>query len=277
VEAQSDLNQLQAKLIGKPLYLRGFWMADKLEFDGGGHLLSPSQAGPLTLSGIEVSGLTVRGNELTLRANRVALVANAEGRLERRNIASTTLLFYSLRRSPGNKFIAKEEVRIVLHSDSSKSFDAGLNAIFANGLKELASSVPNYWSCYAEGYFVRDVEIVEAEKTVEDCVQHGSLSHANAKDGESQVDFTAPEIIITATPQFNQVARELGVDGVSQIHVTVSANGIPVGFQVVRAVGAGMDEEALKTVYQYQFQPATRDGHPVAADIDVNLSFQVRH
>jgi TonB family protein len=64
---------------------------------------------------------------------------------------------------------------------------------------------------------------------------------------------------------------------VSHVRFTVTQQGIPVGFQVVRAVGAGMDEETLKAVSEFKFQPATMNGVPVTSDLDVSQVYHTLH
>jgi TonB family protein len=34
-----------------------------------------------------------------------------------------------------------------------------------------------------------------------------------------------------------------------------------------------MDEKAVETVKKWRFEPANKDGHPVAAEINVEVSF----
>ncbi len=272
LEAQRTLHELHDALVGQPLYLRGLWISNKLEFDPEGHLRNPSEPGPLTLSGVDVLGVTLQGKDLVIRGQRTALVANAEGRLERKPIYSTTILFGSLRRSPNDKFFAYQEMRLVVHPDASNGFDTALKKIFANGLAELAPSVPPYWRCYAEGYFARDLSAVEANSRVNACVDAKSLSHADPQRGEMD-GFVPAKIIATVSPRYTAVAGELGVQGLSHVHFTVSDRGIPVGFQIVQAVGGGMDEETLRAVSNFQLQPAQRGEKPVPADLDFQLHY----
>jgi hypothetical protein len=270
VAAQNPAGKLGEELQGQPLYLSGFWMSDKLEFDGAGHLKGKSDIGPVTLSGVDVKSVAVDGREMVIHGERVGLVADGDGRLVRRVIHSTTLIVPSLRRGDGNKFRANEELSVKVHADADGSFDTALKTIFANGLAELATSVPEYWKCYAKGYFEQEIASSEAEKAVQACVAGRSL----APDVERGDDFVPPKLLSTVDPNFSGRAAELGVSGVSRIHFTVSRHGIPVGFQIVEAVGAGLDEATLAAVYQYKFQPATSSGNPVAADSDFSLHYK---
>lgn len=265
LRAQTTLDQIRANLIGQPLYLRGAGMGFKLEFDAAGRPIGDPQRGPITLSGVDV--LSVEGNakKLTIRTQRVALIANADGRLERRGSTSTTLMFGTVQK----RYIAKEEVELILHADAPGAFDAGLRAIFANGLPELATSAPPFWSCYAKGYFAQKVDVSEAEKITTACIEEQGLP-ASSREG----DVVPPEIVTKAEPAFNRFAAQLQVNGTSTVHVVIDRNGIPVRFQVVRAVGGGMDEATLQAISQYRFQPATRSGVPVESETEVSLSYR---
>jgi TonB family protein len=270
--AQSGPTQLHKKLVGEPLYLRGFWMDPNLEFDSAGRIMGVPHQWPFTLSGIAIASVSVQGKELVLRGNRVALVAGAGGTLERRTLSSTTSIFPS-----GKKFIANLEVKLTVHADADGSFDTALKAIFVDGLQELATVVPPYWSCYAEVYLAPTTVSADAEKTVEDCVTQHSLSGTKANGYRGQPGFVQAQIVDSFEPRYTQFAASVGVEGISHVRFTVSQHGIPVGFQVVRAVGGGMDEETLKAISEYKFQPATMNGVPVTSDLDFNMDYHLQH
>ncbi len=247
-------------------------MGAKLEFDQQGNIQSAPEPGPLTLSGVDVQSVSMQGKDLVIHGRRAALIANAEGRLERQSVYSTTILFGSLRRSPNNKFIAYQELKLLVHPDAVGGFDTALKTIFANGLAELASSAPSYWKCYAQGYFLSDLSADESDKKAAACIEESSLSHADPRRGVPE-GVTPPKIVTTVPPTFPAVARELRVQGLSQVHFTVSEHGIPVGFQIMRAVGAGLDEATLRSVSAYTFDPAHRNENAIPADLDVRVNY----
>jgi hypothetical protein len=266
MKAQQNEAQLRERLVRQPLYLRGFWMGRELEFDGAGHLMGDPRKdgnveGPVTLSGVDVTGVSVKGAVLTVHGERVALVADARGRLGRTGLFSTTSLVGTMLH---RRYKGKEEVKIIVRADQAGSFDPALKAVFANGLVELATSMPPYWSCYAQGYFAKDVPDVEAERIVNDCVQRDTPS-----DGAD----SSPEMTHAVQPQGTREAAELGVSGESRVHIVVTGRGVPTRFQVVRAVGAGLDESTLQALAQSTFAPATKDGVPVAAGLKFGIDY----
>ena len=52
-------------------------------------------------------------------------------------------------------------------------------------------------------------------------------------------------------------------------------DGQPYNIKVVRALGKGLDEKAVEAVSQWKFEPATKNGKPVAVFIDVEVKFHL--
>ena len=263
---QSTDSPWNAGLLGKPLYLRGFWSANKLDFDGAGKLLSDPKVGPVTLSGVDVTSAAVENGSLVIHGDRVVLVAKGDGKqgLERRVIP------------PGDKKKSHRsgDLQITIQPDSTGSFDRALMTIFADGLVELSTSVPIYWKCYAESYFAAESVKEDAEKEVTQCV---TIADANAATGVEPAYNVGPGIVpprmTVDTPlKYSAVARQLGISGTAVVHLRIGTDGVPVGIQVVRALGAGLDEQALDAASHYRFSPATREG--VAVPVNANIETQ---
>ncbi len=254
-------------LVHQDLYLRGFWQGAKLEFDAAGKPLKEYTPGPITLSGIDVLSLHRDRHRLFLHAAKVALVADAGGRLQRHPVTNTTRMFGTLQK----KFVARQELDIIVNADSNGSFTTALEAIFVHGLADLALSVPSYWKCYAAAYFSADVSDEEARERVRRCVQEPGISDESSPDR-----VTSPSILSSQQPSFNQAAFEVNASGESKVHVIVSKAGSPVRLQVVQAVGAGLDEAALDAISHWQFHPATKDLLPVLSQTDITIDFRTR-
>ena len=250
-------------------------MSDQLEFDSQGHLLGTSDVGPVTLSGMDVKAVHQNGQTLELTGTRVALVANQAGTvgLHRQTIESTTHIMFSLRRGNNRNYYAPEEMRIKVHADANGNFDASLSRIFANGLAELASSVPVYWECYARTYFTTKPIPADAEDRVAKCVitpDEGTIAEDGLSPGKMKV---RPVMISSLQPTLPSVAAELQVQGTLLIHLRVRSDGTPVGLQIVQAVGGGIEESVLQAMSQDKFKPATTDGVPVADNM--TFSFHI--
>jgi hypothetical protein len=269
---QANETQLREKLVGQPLYLRGAWRENTLAFDGAGQPVKALNAGALTLGGVKVTGVSLRGKRLTISGERVALVADAQGLLQRQTPSSSTLIVGSLMPKDKRVFKAKEEMKITVEAHGEGSFDAALKVVFANGLADLGTTVPSYWSCYAEGYFKQALTASEAEKTVKACVRRGDASEVKEGDPIDGV-YVAPRILSSVPPTFPPESAELGVEGTINVHCTVTLRGECEGYQVVQAVGGGVEESILTYLYQARFQPGEKDGAAVTADYEAQFRF----
>ena len=85
-----------------------------------------------------------------------------------------------------------------------------------------------------------------------------------------------PKALHWEEARFSDEARRNRIEGTVLISVLVGKDGLPSDLKVVRGLGYGLDENALAAVARYRFQPATKDGVPVATRIPVEISFRLR-
>jgi TonB family protein len=64
-------------------------------------------------------------------------------------------------------------------------------------------------------------------------------------------------------------------EGTCMLWLIVDTDGHPHHIKVVRPVGYGLDEKAVDAVKQWKFQPAMKDGRPVAVQINVEVRFRL--
>ncbi len=110
-------------------------------------------------------------------------------------------------------------------------------------------------------------------------VGSGSFGHDDSSRPDDPFKLrpgdTTPMAINTVNADFSDEARRERFEGVILVSLIVNEEGLPVDLQVVRPAGHGLDEKALEAVKQYRFQPAIRDGKPVAVRIRVEISFRL--
>jgi hypothetical protein len=270
--AQKTSSQWADRLIGHLLYLRGAWTEDKIDFDAAGEAMSEAHRGSLTLSGIDITEVKLSGHSLVLHGQRVALVSKAKGDPLKRvpAISSTTHMPFTLRQKD---FRANEPIQFTILADAQGSFDAALDAIFADGLGQLARSVPSFWRCYAAAYFVDRPVADSAAQDVLECAQTQSKD-VSPLAGLEPDGFVPVAVIQSTPPRVTHAAVELHISGVSTVYASVTPQGHPYDFQVLSAVGGGLDEVALQALSQSTFRPATVNGTPVAAGFEYSLSVQ---
>ena len=61
----------------------------------------------------------------------------------------------------------------------------------------------------------------------------------------------------------------------SSLWLIVGADGRPRDMRVARSLGMGLDEKALEAVRTWRFEPARKDGQPVAVQINVEVIFRL--
>jgi|SRR5476649_244617 len=90
-------------------------------------------------------------------------------------------------------------------------------------------------------------------------------------------DVHPPVLIHHVDPQFSEQARRARFSGQVQVYLWVDTEGIPSHLRVVRGVGMGLDEEAIKAIRQYRFKPATLNGEPVTVDLYITVTFIMKN
>lgn len=91
--------------------------------------------------------------------------------------------------------------------------------------------------------------------------------------GESGV--SAPRPIYQPEPEFSEEARKAKYQGVVGLNVVVGADGRIHDPHVVHSLGMGLDEEALKTVKLWKFEPGKRNGQPVSVAVYIEVDFHL--
>jgi TonB family protein len=76
-------------------------------------------------------------------------------------------------------------------------------------------------------------------------------------------------------PEFSEEARKAKYQGVCVLGLIVDANGNPTNIRVVSSLGMGLDENAIKTVKTWRFEPAMKDGHPVPYAMNLEVDFHL--
>ncbi|HEY1242419.1 MAG TPA: TonB family protein [Bryobacteraceae bacterium] len=84
---------------------------------------------------------------------------------------------------------------------------------------------------------------------------------------------TAPRLLSKMEPRYSEEARLAKYQGTVVVAVDVGTDGLAQNMRVVRGLGLGLDEEALKAIGQWKFQPGAKNGEavPVQATIEVNF------
>jgi TonB family protein len=83
------------------------------------------------------------------------------------------------------------------------------------------------------------------------------------------------EILSKPKPAYTEEARQLHVEGEVLVEVMFTAGGQLQVRRVVRGLGHGLDESALRAAQQIRFRPAQRDGTPYDSLALVHIVFEL--
>jgi TonB family protein len=86
---------------------------------------------------------------------------------------------------------------------------------------------------------------------------------------------TMPRAIYAPEPEFSDEARKVKHQGEVTLLAVIGADGLPKRLTVVRSLGMGLDEKALETVRTWRFEPARKNGHPVAVQMNIVVNFHL--
>jgi TonB family protein len=86
---------------------------------------------------------------------------------------------------------------------------------------------------------------------------------------------SAPRPLFTPDPEYSEEARKSKYQGVVVLWLVIGSDGRPHEIKVARPLGMGLDEKAIEAVRTWSFEPAKKDGQPVAVQMNVEVSFRL--
>ena len=243
-QAQTTQSELEARLINKPLYIRGLWMDDNLHFDSYGQLIGTSKPYPFTLSGANIKKVSMEADKLILQGKRTGLEFTGS--------------------TP--KRVDLKGLRITIDRPQDGDFNRALAAIFADDLESLVPGLPTYWQPYAKVNFLPS-----------DSSGHLASDVAFVYPSMNKIGggVKPPRVLKSLEPQYTQAAHDLQYSSKTLVGLILEENGLPSHLMVVRAAGLGLDEQALYAVSRYVFAPAMENGKPVRVQLNVEVSFDI--
>ncbi|MGA2992180.1 MAG: TonB family protein [Candidatus Korobacteraceae bacterium] len=86
---------------------------------------------------------------------------------------------------------------------------------------------------------------------------------------------SAPRALDTPDPEYSEEARKAKYQGTVVLWLIVDASGRPQNIKIARSLGMGLDQKAIEAVRKWKFEPAKKDGSPVAVQINVEVNFRL--
>jgi TonB family protein len=89
-----------------------------------------------------------------------------------------------------------------------------------------------------------------------------------------QPDTHRPVPLYSPNPGYTDKARKAKISGSVTLSFTVGTDGKAHDILVVKSLGYGLDENAVTAVQQWKFDPAAKDGKPIAAPMVIEVDFK---
>jgi TonB family protein len=87
--------------------------------------------------------------------------------------------------------------------------------------------------------------------------------------------INAPRVTYQPDPEYSEQARKSKYSGEVLLSLIVGPDGVPRNIKSLAPLGEGLDEKAIDAVKTWKFEPATKEGKPVAVQIMVEVSFRL--
>jgi TonB family protein len=302
-------DELRQRLVGKPLYLRGNYLDDTLGFNEHGQLTGHAAVGSYTLCGIEIEKLRLTKHRLELYGARYGL--HFLGAMPYEDPSKSV---DRVRLTPPKKLlritIDREIVVKPKKLKDKKGKEAAGNSVQHDGEVKSSTSdsslpaLPTLPTLPSDPHSVTTTTSpAHAATVLREALDHVFAPDldASVKAGlpafwqlyyravETKTDFrpTDPSVLpknavdrkahllSSFEPPSNEYAQKAGVAGMALYHVVLDASGRPTEIAVARPIGFGLDENAVEAIGKARFEPAQKDGKPVAMVLDLVVQFRI--
>ncbi len=86
---------------------------------------------------------------------------------------------------------------------------------------------------------------------------------------------SAPRVLYSPDPEYSDEARKAKYQGTVVLWIIVGPDGRTRDVRVQRTLGLGLDEKAIEAVRKWRFEPAMKNGQPVAVQVNVEINFRL--
>jgi periplasmic protein TonB len=86
---------------------------------------------------------------------------------------------------------------------------------------------------------------------------------------------SAPRVLYSPDPEYSDEARKAKYQGSVVLWIIVGPDGGVRDVRVQRTLGLGLDEKAIEAVRKWKFEPARKNGQPVAVQVNVEVNFRL--
>jgi TonB family protein len=239
----------EARFKNKVLPLRHVADARSVKYDEAGKFVGTPKLGDWTLhSHLEITKVEFKKGELTIEGNRIALS------------------FEDWERQKTPKYIRTSdrlEIQIAPKQGEPFSLEEELTKAFLAPTEDFPENLPDYWQRF----------LCKMKGITEQC----PVMPFDEREPLVREGVTEPRLIRQRPPSFSPLARAARLTGNIGVVLVVDQNGRVTIYEVLKPLGLGLEEEAIKAMKEWLFEPARRDGGIAASYISVNINFALRN
>ncbi len=103
----------------------------------------------------------------------------------------------------------------------------------------------------------------------------GAPPICRGRDSDSPDCVNAPHAIYSPDPDYPDKERKARHKGTVLVDLVVGVDGLPRDLKISRTLSKDFDRAAMDAVKKWKFSPATKGGNPVAAEIMVEVTFNL--
>ena len=241
------------------LSLRNPYFGKTLSFDSSGRPTNHVVAGPWSTCGLlQAQRVRLRQDGIEIEGKRVILALRSGG-VDGHTSTPAKLQVAPVLTDQG------VHIRMQLLPVNVKQVNDALAQVFQGG--QLMDRVSDYW------------------KQVTDDLKGFRQSTPNAVVGELEGNrpvylvnpgvVEPPRTIHAPDPEYTEAARNKRIQGTTVLSIVVNEKGFPEMLEIVRGLGEGLDIQALLAVATWRFDPAVKDGKPIAVLVNVEVEFRL--
>ena len=117
------------------------------------------------------------------------------------------------------------------------------------------------------------VSILEINSTL--ALQSGKPAPAEDSGGVERLPIKLLRKTLETKPSYTEQARLAGVEGTVVVYAEITKDGSPENLRILRSLGFGLDEEAIRSVQQWRFEPSQESEKPSRVAMYVPVRFRL--
>jgi protein TonB len=100
------------------------------------------------------------------------------------------------------------------------------------------------------------------------------LDEVNEPVYDLSTGVSPPRATRTKKPEYTDRARRAGIQGSVVVRFVVTSNGLPKRIVVVERLDTDLDRAAVEALREWRFEPATKQGKPIAVHLSAEFTFR---